>query len=80
MGGGLSRGLAVELVEMWKIGEETGTLDEVTRRLAQQNAEAAEFWFAEFVRWLPRFVYFLFASLMIYYVFKGYSRIYSMPI
>jgi type IV pilus assembly protein PilC len=80
MGGGLSRGLPVELVEMWKIGEETGTLDEVTRRLAQQNAEAAEFWFAEFVRWLPRFVYFLFASLMIYYVFKGYSRIYSMPI
>lgn len=77
MGGGLSSKLPIELVEMWKVGEETGNLDEVTKRLAQQNTEAAEFWFAEFVRWFPRFVYLLFALLMIYYVFKGYSRIYS---
>ena len=78
MGDGLSSKLPIELVEMWKVGEETGNLDEVTKRLAQQNTEAAEFWFAEFVRWFPRFVYFLFALLMIYYVFKGWSQIYSM--
>jgi type IV pilus assembly protein PilC len=77
---GLSSKLPVELVEMWKVGEETGTLDEVTRRLAHQNAEAAEFWLAEFVRWLPRFVYFLVCLLMIYFVFLFYSRTYSTPI
>ena len=77
MGDGLSSKLPIELVEMWKGGEETGNLDEVTKRLAQQNTEASEFWFAEFVRWFPRFVYFLFALMMIYYVFKGWSQIYS---
>ncbi len=79
MGQGLSANLPIELVEMWKVGEETGTLDEVTKRLAQQNTEAAEFWLAEFVRWFPRFVYFLICLLMIYFVFQGYSRIYSIP-
>lgn len=78
MGDGLSSKLPIELVEMWKVGEETGNLDEVTKRLAQQNAEAAEFWFAEFVRWFPYFVYFLIALMMIYYVFQGWSQIYSM--
>lgn len=77
MGQALPRKLPVELVEMWKVGEETGNLDEVTRRLAEQSIEAAEFWLAEFVRWFPRFVYFLVCLLMIYYVFVGYSRIYS---
>lgn len=78
MGAALSRKLPAELVEMWKVGEETGNLDEVTKRLAQQNAEAAEFWFAEFVRWFPRIVYFAFAAVMIYYVFQGWRQIYSM--
>jgi type IV pilus assembly protein PilC len=78
MGGGLSSKLPIELVEMWKVGEETGTLDEVTKRLAQQNTEAAEFWLAEFARWFPRFVYFLFGLLMAYYVFVNFKRIISM--
>jgi type IV pilus assembly protein PilC len=77
MSQGLSSKLPIELVEMWKVGEETGTLDEVTQRLAQQYTEAAEFWLAEFARWFPRFVYFLICLLMIYFVFKGYQRIYS---
>ena len=80
MGQGLSSKLPVELVEMWKIGEETGTLDEVTNRLAQQNTEAAEAWLGEFARWFPRFVYFLICLLMIYFVFMGYSRIYSIAL
>lgn len=77
MGQGLSSKLPAELVEMWKVGEETGTLDEVAKRLAQQNTEAAEFLFAEFARWFPRFVYWLVALFLIYSVFSGYSRMYS---
>ena len=77
MGQALPRGLPVEVVEMWKVGEETGNLDEVTRRLAEQSIEAAEFWLAEFARWFPRFVYFLICLVMIYFVFQGYSQIYG---
>jgi type II secretory pathway component PulF len=72
---GFSRHLPRELVEVWKIGEETGTLDNVTKRLAENNAEAAEFWLNEFARWFPRFVYFLVCLLMIYYVFINFGRI-----
>ena len=77
MGQALPRRLPAEVVEMWKVGEETGNLDEVTRRLAEQSIEAAEFWLAEFVRWFPRFVYFLICLVMIYFVFQGYSQIYG---
>ena len=77
MGQALPARLPVEVVEMWKVGEETGNLDEVTRRLAEQSADAAEFWLAEFVRWFPRFVYGLICLLMIYFFIRGYSRIYS---
>ena len=77
MGQALPKKLPVELVEMWKVGEETGNLDEVTRRLAEQSIEAAEFWLAEFARWFPRFVYFLICIVMIYFVIQGYGQIYS---
>ncbi len=62
--------LPPEFLEPWRIGEETGSLDEVAKRLAEANAEAAEFWFGEFARWLPRVVYFLVCLLMIYYILK----------
>jgi type II secretory pathway component PulF len=67
---GLSSKLPPEFVEPWKIGEETGELDEIAKRLADTNAEAAEFWFNEFGRWFPRFVYVLVCGVMIYQIFK----------
>jgi len=67
---GLSTKLPPEFLEPWRIGEETGSLDEVAKRLAEANAEAAEFWFGEFARWLPRVVYFLVCLLMVYYILK----------
>ena len=78
IGKGLSSKLPREFVEMWIIGEETGTLDNVTRRLAENYAEAAEFSLHEFARWFPRVVYFLVCLLMIYYVFVNLGRIMTM--
>jgi type IV pilus assembly protein PilC len=75
---GFSKKLPKELVEMWRIGEEAGTLDNVTRRLAENNAEAAEFSLSEFARWFPRFVYLLVCLMMIYYIFMNAARIMSM--
>lgn len=65
----------MDFLEIWRVGEEAGKLDDVTKRLADDNAEAAEFWFNEFARWLPRVIYALVALLMIYYIFVNFSKI-----
>lgn len=72
---GLSTKLPLDFLDIWRVGEETGKLDDVTKRLADNNAEAAEFWLNEFARWLPRLVYCLVCLLMIYYIFKGFAMI-----
>jgi len=72
---GFSQNLPTEFRDIWRIGEETGQLDDVTKRLADSTGEQAEFWFNEFARWFPRFVYLLVCLVMIYYIFKNFSKI-----
>ena len=67
---GLSPKLPPEFIEPWRIGEETGTMDEIAKRLADTNAEAAEFWFKEFARWFPIFVYVCVSVIIIIQIFK----------
>jgi len=74
---GLSPKLPRELVELWKVGEETGQTDDITKRLATNYGETSEFWFNEFSRWFPRFVYALVCVMMIIQVFRGFSQIMS---
>jgi type IV pilus assembly protein PilC len=77
MGEGLSSRLPLELVEMWKVGEETGQLDDISKRLADTYTEQAEFWFHEFSRWFPRFVYLLLCIMLIYMIFQIASSIWG---
>jgi type II secretory pathway component PulF len=70
MSEGFSKKLPFELVEMWKVGEETGQLDEVTKRLANNYSEQADFWFAQFTCWFPRFIYLLICLVLIYMIFQ----------
>ncbi|OHB65560.1 MAG: hypothetical protein A2168_06930 [Planctomycetes bacterium RBG_13_50_24] len=70
MSEGLSKELPLDLVEMWKTGEETGMLDDVSGRLANNYSEQAEFWFAEFTRWFPRIIYMLICAVLIMMIFK----------
>jgi len=65
MSEGFSEKLPFDVVEMWKTGEETGRLDDISKRLAENYSEQAELWFAEFSRWFPRFVYFLICVMLI---------------
>jgi len=74
---GLSSKLPPEFLEPWRIGEETGQIDEITKRLAEKNAESAEFWFKQFAIWFPRFVYAVIGLVMIIMVFKGYAALYG---
>ena len=78
MSEGFSKKLPLDLVEMWKTGEETGTLDDVSKRLADNYSEQAEFWFAEFTRWFPRFVYLLICLVLIYMIFNLAGNILKM--
>jgi len=70
MSEGLSTKLPLELVEMWKIGEETGQLDDVTKRLANNYSDQADFWFAQFTSWFPRFIYLLICIVLIIMIFN----------
>ena len=78
MSEGFSKKLPFDVVELWKTGEETGRLDDMSRRLADNYSEQAEFWFAEFSRWFPRFVYFLICLMLIKMIFTLAGNIRSM--
>ena len=78
MSEGFSKKLPFDVVEMWKTGEETGRLDDISKRLADNYSEQAELWFAEFSRWFPRFVYFLICIMMIFMIFKLAGNIMAM--
>lgn len=56
---GLSRRLGREFLDIWEVGEETGTLDEAARRLAVMTGETAERRFRALATWVPRILYFV---------------------
>ena len=74
---GFSSKVPADFKDIWRVGEESGTLDDATKRLADNNTEAAEFWFGEFARWFPRLVYFLVCLVMAYYIVKNFASIAS---
>jgi len=77
MSTGFSKKLPLDLVEMWKTGEETGMLDDVTKRLANNYSEQAEFWFSQFTYWFPRFIYLLICIVLIIMIFNLAGKIWT---
>ena len=73
---GFSAKLPKEFLEAWRIAEETGALDDVSQRLAENYAERAEHSITEFCRWLPRLVYFAVSLYIIYLILIAYGAIY----
>ncbi|MFC1783524.1 hypothetical protein ACFL02_08055 [Planctomycetota bacterium] len=59
------------------MGEETGQLDEMTRRLADSTAETSERTLKEFSVWFPRIVYFLVLFKMATMVLQAYGNMYG---
>lgn len=77
MSEGFSRRLPGEFLELWKVGEETGDLDECTIRLGKLFGEAADRGFQAVAAWTPRLVYAIVAGVMVYHILKGFSQIYG---
>ena len=79
---GFAESLPTEFSELWKIGEETGKLEEVTKKLADNYAESAEFLFNEISFWLPRLIYFLILGItacMALYLLSNIISAYNIP-
>lgn len=74
---GFSPRLPIEFVEVWQVGEQTGSLDDVTKRLADSNAERGEMLITEFCRWFPRIVYFAIVIWMAFMVIGGWLSLYQ---
>lgn len=74
---GFSKKLPAEFLALWNVGEQTGDLDRTTSKLAQLHAERAEMWFAAFAYWFPWFIYGLISLVLIYFIFKFYTMLYS---
>jgi len=68
---GFSHQLPPEFLNLWKIGEETGKLEDVTKRLGDNAADTAQHLFEEFAKWLPKIIYFVVAAFMVYQILKG---------
>ncbi len=74
---GFSPHLPREIRAAWEVGEQSGKLDEVTRRLAATAGESALLRFSTLATWLPRIVYFLVALRLAVAVLQGYGALYS---
>ena len=69
--------LPLDFIEAWQVGEESGKLEDVTLRLADNAGEQAELLFTELAKWLPRVVYFFICLWMVVKIFQGFSLIWG---
>jgi len=75
---GFSRSLPGWFMETWQVGEESGTMDRATDRLANNAADTSERKFIAFARWFPRFIYFLVSLFIIYLIFGGLGLLFGL--
>jgi type II secretory pathway component PulF len=74
---GFSPRLPEPFVEMWRIGEEAGKLDETAARLADMAADDSQRLFEQLAIWLPRVIYVLVSIFIIINIFRGFAAIYG---
>ncbi len=74
---GFSKKLPQEFISLWKIGEESGQLEDSTRRLADMTEDKAFFLFEQIATWVPRLAYFYVCVLMVIGIMKGLAAIQS---
>ncbi len=62
---------------VFEVGEETGDLDEVALRLANNSSYESERKFDSFAGWFPKFIYCLVAGMMIIQILQGFAMVYG---
>jgi type IV pilus assembly protein PilC len=74
---GFSSKLPVDFLSIWRIGEETGELDNCVKRLADNTSESGELLFDEFVKWLPKFIYWFICIGLIIRILMGVAAVFG---
>lgn len=74
---GLSGRLGADFVAAWRTGEETGELDNVVWKLAEDSGYRAEEIFKQIAKWVPIIVYWMVCAYIIYMGLKGVATIFS---
>jgi len=74
---GFSPKLPADFLNIWRIGEETGELDNSIKRLADNTTENAEQLFSEFVQWLPRIIYWLICAVIVIQILTAASMLFG---
>ncbi len=74
---GFSKKLPAEFTSLWEIGEESGKLEDSTRRLADMNEDKAFFLFEQLAVWIPRLAYIYICGMMVIGIMKGLAAIQS---
>lgn len=74
---GFSPKLPADFLNIWRIGEETGELDNSIKRLADNTTENAEQLFSEFVQWLPRIIYWLICVMLVILILRAAAMVFG---
>ena len=64
-------------VESWAMGEESGQLDSVTKKMAELNKDESLHYFTQFAYWLPKIIYLFICLMIIALLFRNASLLTS---
>jgi type IV pilus assembly protein PilC len=79
---GFSKNLPNEFLSLWQIGEESGEMGKVTKKMAEFTSDKAEFMLKEIIKWIPRLVYYAVIALILFQILRLMTTIrgaYSFP-
>ncbi|MHC4264634.1 MAG: type II secretion system F family protein [Planctomycetota bacterium] len=74
---GFSKNLPSEFLGLWLIGEESGDMDKVAKKMAEYTSEKAEYSLTEIIKWMPRLVYAIMCIMIIIKIFYFFGMISS---
>jgi type II secretory pathway component PulF len=74
---GFSKSLPRDFLELWRTGEEAGSLDTITKKLGDNHSFTAELLLKNLAVWLPRIIYAFIAIRLIIAIFKLQGLIYG---
>ena len=76
-GVGLGSTLPFDFRASWEVAEQSGRLDDVSRRLADTCAENAHFLFEQWAKWIPRIIYAIICLWIAANIVRSFTSIFT---
>jgi hypothetical protein len=74
---GFSPAVPKDFKALWKTGETTGRLEETLEKIYEDRMETGQLYLKQFARWLPRVVYALIFSAILYSSIKRATALFD---